>query len=182
MSKPLSTREKRLLWLCLGVLLLMATAIGANVILQKRSTLVKRIADLEGLKRENDAWLRDQAFWEKRRLWLADSMPATDSVGRAQGQLLEELQNAALEREVKILQQTPLEPVSDENHREVSVSLRLTGDLPKVMAWLATMQSPEKFQTLKVLELDLDRRSRLPTPQAQCDLTIARWFKPETGL
>jgi hypothetical protein len=182
MSKPLTTREKRLLWLCLGVLVLMATAIGANVIIQKRAGLVKRIAEMDALKRENEAWLRDQAFWEKRRLWLADNMPRTDSMGRAQGQLLEELQNEALEREVKILQQTPLESVSSENYREVAVSLRLTGDLPKVMAWLATMQSPEKFQTLKVLELDLDRRSRLPTPQAQCDLTIARWFKPETAL
>ena len=182
MSKPLSTREKRLLWLCMGVLVLMATAIGANFILQKRSALVTRIAELEAQKRENESWLRDKAFWEKRRLWLADNMPVTDSMGRAQGQLLEEMQNEALDREVKILQQTPLESVSNEDFREVAVSLRLTGDLPKVMAWLAVMQSPEKFQSVKVLELDLDRRSRLPTPQAQCDLTIARWFKPETAL
>jgi hypothetical protein len=182
MSKPLTTREKRLLAACLLVLVLMTAMIAANIVIQKRAALLKQISSLETQKRENAAWLGDRAFWEKRREWLLANMPATDSMGRSQGQLLEELQNQALEREVKIVTQTLLESASTPNYREVAVNLRLAGDLQKVLAWIATMQSPEKFQAVKEIEMDLDRRSRLPTPQADCKITIARWFKPETGI
>lgn len=181
MSK-LSQREKNLLLLCFGVLAFVAMAIGANAVLQRRAEALKQIATLETQKRENAGWMNDRAFWEKRRTWLEQNMPTTDSVGRAQGQLLEQLQNEALDRGIAIQQQTLPESLNTADFREVSVNLRLRGDQATLMEWLATMQSPEKFQAIKALELELDARAREPTPQALCNLTVARWFKPASGL
>lgn len=178
----LSRREKNLLLLCFGVIALVATAIVANAILQRRTEALRKISALEAQKLENAGWMNDRAFWEKRRVWLDEKMPTTDSVGRAQGQLLEELQNEALDRGITIQQQTLPEAVSTPDFREVAVNLRLRGDHAVLMEWLSTMQSPEKFQAIKAIELELDTRAKEPTPQALCNLTLARWFKPASGL
>lgn len=181
-TRNLTQREKRLLLLCVGVLALMASALLANEFIQRKGKATKRLTELENQKRENDTWIQDRAFWEKRGAWLAETMPKTESLGRAQGQLLEEMQNAALDREIEVQQQTLLEPVTTANFREVAVSLRLRGDQTKLLTWLGSMQSPEKFQAVKVFDFEIDRRAKEKTPQAVCNLTLARWFQPEGGL
>lgn len=182
MSQKLTAREKNLLLLCVGVLVFMALAIAANGFMQKRTALLQKITGLEIQKRENDTWMADRAFWEKRLRWLEEKMPTTDSIGRAQGQLLEQLQNEALDLGITIQQQTLPEAIATADYREVTVNLRLRGDQTTVLGWLATMQSPEKFQAIKQLRMELDSRAREATPQTICNLTLARWFKPEAGL
>lgn len=182
MSRTLTNREKQLLLLCFGVLALVGAMVLVNIFLQQRTRLTTRIATLENQKRENEVWLGDSAFWNKRKAWLDQHMPVTDSLGRTQGLLLEELQNAALDRGIKVVQQTLLDPVTTADYREIAVNLRLYGDQSLILQWLATMQSPDKFQAIKALEFELDTRSKEKTPQAQCNLTVARWFKPEGGI
>lgn len=182
MSRSLSSREKNLLLLCVGVLLFMAFAIAANSFMQRRADAVKKIAVLQAQKTDNETWLKDRAFQEKRRGWLAEKMPTTDSLGRAQGQLLEDLQNQALDLGIVIQQQTLPESVTTADYREVTVNVRVRGDQLVVMQWLAGMQSPEKFQAIKELQFQLDSRAKEKTPQALCNLTLARWFKPESGI
>jgi hypothetical protein len=109
-------------------------------------------------------------------------MPVTDSLGRAQGQLLEDLQNEALDLGIVIQQQTLPESVTNADFREVTVNLRVRGDQTVMLQWLAGMQSPEKFQAIKEFKLELDSKAKEKTPQAVCNLTIARWFKPEAGI
>jgi hypothetical protein len=180
-ATKLTTREKRLLALCFSVLALMATMILLNGFLQRRSAALATLARLESEANQNQTWLSDREYWEKHSHWLEANMPTTDSLGRAQGQLLEEIQNAALDLELRVERQTLLEPVSQASYREVSVNVRLKGDQEVMLRWLTTFQSPELFQHIKRLEFEIDTRSRTPKPQAQCDLTVARWFKPDTS-
>lgn len=182
MSRTLTPRERNLLLLCFGVLLLMGGMVAVNIFLQKRSAMNTKLTALENEKRENEVWVSDRAFWDKRKFWLDEHMPTTDSLGRTQGVFLEELQNAALDRGIKIVQQTLPDPVTTADFREIAVSLRLYGDQSMILQWLSTMQSPDKFQAVKSLEFELDTRSKEKTPQAQCNLTVARWFKPESGV
>ncbi|MBB5040096.1 GspMb/PilO family protein [Prosthecobacter dejongeii] len=183
MAQKLTSREKNLLLACVGVLVFMVFAILVNTFLGRRSVALQKIATLQAQKSENDTWMADRAFWEKRRAWLVEKMPTTESLGRAQGQLLEDLQNQALEFGFTTEQPT-LPPLAapNENYREVTVSVRLRGDQTMVLQWLATLQSPEKFQAVRQLEVEIDTRSREKTPQVVCNLTLARWFKPELGL
>jgi hypothetical protein len=181
-ARSLTQRERQLLLLCFGVLLFMGTLLVTNTLLQKRAKLAAKIAELENLKKENAVWLSDAAFWEKRKAWLDEKMPSTDSLGRAQGQLLEELQNEALDLGIKVLKQTLLDPASTADYREIAVSLQLYGEQSTILQWISSMQSPDRFQALKALDFELDTRSKEKLPQAQCNLTVARWFKPESGL
>ncbi|MEN3942018.1 hypothetical protein WJU23_12040 [Prosthecobacter sp. SYSU 5D2] len=183
MAQKLTPREKNLLLGCVGVLVFMVFAVFVNDFLQRRSTALQKIATLQAQKNENATWMADREFWEKRRNWLVEKMPTTESLGRAQGQLLEDLQNQALEYGITAEQPT-LPPLAapNENFREVTVSMRLRGDQITVLRWLSTMQSPEKFQAIRLLDIEIDTRSREVTPQVVCNLTVARWFKPETGL
>ena len=66
--------------------------------------------------------------------------------------------------------------------RLLDAPMRLRGDQATVLQWLSTLQSPEKFQAVRQLEVEIDTRAREKTPQVVCNLTLARWFKPETGL
>lgn len=183
MAAKLTPREKNLLLLCIGVLFFMAFAIATNSFLGRRKIALEKITTLQRQKMENDTWIKDRDFWQKRRLWLTEKMPSTESLGRAQGQLLEDIQNEALELGF-VTEQPTLPPLAapTESHREVSVAVRLRGDQITVLQWLSTLQSPEKFQAIKLLDLEIDTKARMPTPQVICNLTLARWFKPENGI
>lgn len=182
MAAPkLSTREKRLLALCFFALAFMTTIILANSFLQRRSTSLATIARLQTELTQNETWLSDRDYWEKHAEWLDKNMPTTDSLGRSQGQMLEEIQNATLDLQLKIERQTLLEPISQPSYREVSVTVRIKGDMEVLLRWLATLQSPERFQHIKELDYEIDTRAKAPKPQAECDLTLARWFKPDAS-
>lgn len=182
MTAKLTQREKRLLLLCFGVLGFMATLVLASAFQQRRAAALATLARLEAELQENETWLSDRDYWQKHAEWLDAHMPATESLGRAQGQLLEEVQNAALDRQIQVDRQTLLEPVNTANYREVSVNVRLIGDQAILLQWLATLQSPEKFQHIKELEFEIDTRANTPKPRARCNLTLARWFKPEPRI
>ena len=184
MASKLTTREKNLLLLCVTVLVLMAGMIATKQFLDRRKVALEKIVILQRQKAENDGWMKEQPFWEKRRAWLAATMPSTESLGRAQGQLLEDIQNQALEWGIIAEQPTlpPLSTTPNPSYREVTISVRLRGDQSTVLNWLATLQSPEKFQAVRELQIEVDTRAREKTPQVICNLTLARWFKPETGV
>jgi hypothetical protein len=185
MAAKLTSREKNLLLLCVAVLVVMLGMILAKQFLDRRKVAEEKIVALQRQKLENDGWAKEQPFWEKRRLWLAEKMPGTESLGRAQGQLLEDIQNDALEWGF-IAEQPTLPPLAATSnatsYREVTVSVRLRGDQTTVLSWLATLQSPEKFQAVRDLQIEIDTRAREKTPQVICNLTLARWFKPESGV
>jgi hypothetical protein len=178
MSRTLNQREKRLLVGCITVILLVANLLLFNDFSGRRKALTTSITQLEDQSKSNHVWLNDRAFWDKRMKWLASKMPYTDSAGRSQGQLLEELQTSALDAELKITGQTLLEPLALDHANEVAVNIKLRGDQDKMLRWLMTLQAPEKFQSMKSLELELDPKAKEKTPQAQCNLTLARWFNP----
>ena len=177
--RTLTDREKRMLFACIAVLLVAATGLLADEFISRRKALDTKILSLQAEKKDSELWLKDHDFQQKRSDWLDAHLPATDSLGRAQGQLLEEIQNAALDRELKVTKTTPNDPTKTSNYQEVSVSLNVYGDQAVMLNWLATLQSPEKFQVVKLLEIEPDGKSKAKTPQCTCNITLARWFKPE---
>ena len=178
-ARTLTGREKRMLYACIAVLLFAATGLLADEFNNRRKALDTQIKSLVAEKKESEAWLNDRAFQEKRSAWLDATMPSTDSLGRSQGQLLEDMQNAALDRELKVTKSTPNDSTKTANYQEVSVTLSISGDQAVLLSWLATLQSPERFQVIKSLEIEPDAKSKAKTPQCNCNITLARWFKPE---
>ncbi len=182
MALALTAREKKLLLACVGSLVLVGGMLAANEFLNRRRTAQERITTLQSELDELQVLFDDREFWNKRGKWLRETMPTTESLGQAQAKLLEDVQNDALDLELKVEQQRLLEPASNENYREVAVEVRLRGDQTTLLGWLASLQSPERFQAIKAIEFDIDTKAKEKTPQAICEMTLARWYKPESGL
>lgn len=183
MALALTPREKKLLLACIGSLVLVGGMLGANDFLNRRRAALERITTLETELTELKMLFEDRDFWNKRAKWLRETMPATESLGQAQAKLVEDVQNDVLDLELRLDKQPLfLEPVNNENYQEIGVQLHLRGDQTTLLGWLAGLQSPERFQAVKALELEIDSRAKEKTPQAICELTLARWFKPEKGL
>ncbi len=186
MKRSLNTRERRLLIGCLVTIFLVANYMVYHQFDTRRTQLNKSLKSLQEQQATNKVWLDQQDRWQKRAQWLEQNMKFTDSAGRSQGQLLEELQTSALDAGLKVSNTTPLEAVqvtvpnniNDIVCNEVAVSLKVHGDQTKVLNWLLTLQSPERFQAMKAFDIELDTKSKEKTPQAQCNLTMARWFNP----
>jgi hypothetical protein len=178
MSK-LTDREKKLLLGCILVLVTMVCVIMLKTYLDSKQALEAKIAALTIQKDENTRWLSDAAFQQKRSDWLKTTLTSTESVGRAQGQLQEEVDQALQNLEIKNMRAPDL--VQNEktaHYDEVAVRYTLRGELNVVLAWLASLQSPERFIVIKALEIEPDARAKEKTPHVFVNLTIARWFKP----
>ncbi|WP_038169456.1 hypothetical protein [Verrucomicrobium sp. BvORR106] len=178
MKRSLNTREKRLLTLCVVTIVLGVNAFAFQEFNSRRKALTSNLDTLKKQTVGDSMLLNDRPFWAKRQAWLNKAMPYTNSAGKSQGQLLEDLRNQALDLGLKVENETLLEALALDHANEVAVNLRLKGDQEIMLRWLLTLQSPEKFTAVKNIELELDARSREKTPQAQCNITVARWFNP----
>jgi len=181
-KRTLNTREKRLLLLCLGTIVIIVNVIFFRGFNLQRKALTESIKRLSDEAADDKIWLNDRAFWAKRQDWLTKHMPYTDSTGRSQGQLLDELQNTALDAQLKVSNQVLHdEPTKEADYKEVSLSIKVRGDHDVLLRWLLSLQSPEKFEAMKTFDLQLDTKGKDKTPQAECNLTVARWFNPESS-
>lgn len=181
--RGLTTREKRLLGLCLLSIFAVANLFAGRAVMRTLGGGQARITELKNELAENEMWLEEKDLWDRRRDWLDANIPPSlaqqgKSVGNAQGELMQTLQNELFERKIRIDRQSLSEPVNSQFFDEVAVYLRIRGEAAVVTQWLSTLQSPEKFQVVKTLELELDDKAKEVEPQAECEVTIARWFAP----
>jgi hypothetical protein len=184
MKRSLNTREKRLLTLCLLTLLVVGNALALREFMARQKAATAALSTLKEQAAANRIWMNDRGTYEKLLAWLEANMPYTASAGKSRGELLDDLRGSALDLGLKTDNENPLDSVALElpnkevYANEVAVSIRVRGDHDTLLRWLMTLQSPERFTTVKALELELDPRSKEKTAQAQCNLTVARWFNP----
>ena len=181
--RALTLREKWLLGLCIGVIFAVGNAFAARSVLKVLRGSDSKIATLESTLADHEMWVEGAPTAEAREKWLAEKMPPLGgaSMGKLQGDLIQSLQDELFERKLRIERQSLQDIVSSAFYTEVSVRLEVKGNEAVVLEWLTTLQGPEKFQIIKSLELKLDNKSKEIEPQAECDITIARWYHPESG-
>lgn len=176
--RNLNNREVKLLFLCLLTIFAVVNLFGIRAVYKNLKGGRGRVEDLKLELLEQQGWLGDKDFWEHRNGWIVEKMPpAFDSTGKAQGELVQNLQDSLYENRIKIDRQTLLEPKSTAYYDEVAVNLRIQGDAVKVNEWLSRLQGVERFQTIKTLKLSIDTKSKEKEPQAVCEVTVARWFR-----
>ena len=176
--RPPTEREKLLLLFCLGALFIMANLVIGRTVLRGFGDSRAKLQAFETERREQLIWLKQKDAWLPRYVWLDESMPGMTSSSKAGAQLLEEMQDQAHERELRLPRQNLLEARTTDYFHEVSVQVQVEGDLEVMIEWLATLQKPEAFAVVKELELSLDTKSKEKNPQARCNLVLARWFSP----
>lgn len=133
-------------------------------------------AEEPGTKKAANTPAKEKTVWNERMAWIDAGLPDMPSRDQAQAALLEDMRATAKSFDLDIDGQSFVKPASTPHYQEVAVKMNLDGPERKVFQWLAGMQSPEKFQSIKFLHLEPEgRRSQ---PQADCDVIVARWFKP----
>jgi hypothetical protein len=184
MKRSLNSREKRLLIICVLTLVLVGNALAIREFMSRKKAATATLAALKDQETSNLIWMNERKLYDKRLAWLQANMPYTSSAGKSRGELLDDLRGSALDLGLKTDNENPLDSVALELENkevfanEVAVSMRVRGDQDTLLRWLYTLQSPERFTTVKNIELELDSRSKEKTPQLQCNLTVARWFNP----
>lgn len=181
--RALTVREKWLLGLCFGVIFAVVNGFAARSVLKVLRGSDSKIQTLKNTLADNEMWLDEAPKAEAREQWLQAKMPsiAGNTLGKLQGDLIQSLQDELFNRKLRIDRQSLQEIVQETYYTEVAVRLEVEGAEKEVIDWLTTLQGPEKFQIIKELELELDTRSRELEPQADCEITIARWYQPDTG-
>ncbi len=176
--KPLNRREKALLLLCFVVIFGMGNLIAFRHVRKVWGGGTAEIRALENELADLEMWLEEAPRAEAKDRWLRRHTPYSASMTKAQGDLLQSLQDDLFERKIEIENQSLQEPEANDFFQETAVSLRVKGNEKDVIEWLTTLQGPDKFQVIKSLNLELDRKSRETEPQAICQIVIARWFAP----
>ena len=102
-------------------------------------------------------------------------MPVMGDSGQAHSAFLEYLQGTALQRGLRVTSPVLLKPEGDAHHRELPITLQVSGPDNALFRWLADLQSPEKFMVVKYLLLTPAATTR---PRMTASLTVSRFYKP----
>ncbi len=180
--RSLTRSEVILIGLCLFSVLFMGHLIAYKQYALKVTKAEQVLADLE-VRGENPKIeaaaktpVAQAKVWEERMAWIDAMLPKMENRDQAQAALLEDLRGAAKEYNLDIDALSFVKPAKTPHYQEVAVKIQLDGPERKVYQWLAGVQSPEKFQAIKMLRLEPEgRRSH---PEGECEVIVARWFKP----
>lgn len=179
--RPLTRREAWLLGICVASIFLVANGFLARTIVNNLRGSEGAVGELENRLADHELWLGDAEKADARELWLAEAMPATESFGKEQVDLLQAMQDDLFERKLEIQQQSLQDIERDPFFTEVAIRLTVRGDESEVIEWLTTLQDRDRFQVVKSLSLKIDEKAKEEEPQAVCQITLAKWFLPEAG-
>jgi Tfp pilus assembly protein PilO len=175
MKRSLTSSEKRLLFICISVITSVLVFFAWRNHRNRTTAARNKIENLQSRFTAAVAAANDAPFWKERMVWLDATMPTTADSGQAHSGFLEHLQSTARQRGLSVSSPVLLKPEAGQYHRELPISLQVTGPDNAVFRWIAELQSPEKFQLVKYLLL---------TPSATnqsamtASVTVARIYKP----
>ncbi|HEV7866258.1 MAG TPA: hypothetical protein VGO90_01150 [Chthoniobacteraceae bacterium] len=173
--RPLTTSEKTLFALCIAVIVLVGVVFAWRNHRARTIAAQEKIENLQSRFTAAVAASADAPFWKERQAWLDATMPPIGDGGKAHSAFLEHLQTTATQRGLRLTSPVLLKPEAGAHHRELPISLQVTGADNALFRWLADLQSPEKFQLVKYLLLTPATTSR---PRMTASVTVARLYKP----
>ena len=175
MKRSLTSSEKRLFVLCLAVIVIVGVFFVWRDHRNRMAAAQAKIENLQSRFTAAVAAAADAPFWKERQAWLDATMPTTTDAGQAHSAFLQDLQTSARERGLKVASPVLLKLEGGPHHRELPITLQITGPDSAVFRWLADLQSPEKFHLVKYLLLTA---SSAQPPRMTGSITVARIYKP----
>ncbi len=175
MKRSLTKSEQTLLALCTGVITIVVVFFVWRDHRARTVAAKEKIETLQARFTAAVAAAGDAPFWKERQAWLDATMPAMGDGGQAHSSFLEHLQSTARQRGLAIASPVLLKPEGGPHHRDLSISLQVSGPDNALYRWLADLQSPEKFQLIKYLLLTPVAGQ---PPRMTGSVTVARFYKP----
>ena len=173
--RTLTKSEKTLFGACIAVVVLVLAFFSWRDHRARTKAALEKIENLESRFTAAVAASADAPFWTERQGWLDRAMPVMGDAGQAHSTFLEHLQETASQRGLRLTSPVLLKPEAGPHHRELPISLQISGPDNALFRWLADLQSPEKLQTVKYLLLTPAASAR---PRMTANVTVARLYKP----
>jgi hypothetical protein len=175
MKRALTSSEKRLLLMCVAVIASVGMFFTWRDHRNRAAAARDKIENLQARFTAAVAAAGDAPFWKERQEWLDATLPAMGDSGQSHSAFLEHLQTSARERGLIVSSPVLLKPEGGAHHRELPISVSVSGPDSALFRWLTELQSPEKFLTVKYLLLT--SASARPA-RMTASITVARLYKP----
>jgi len=176
MSAQLSSREKNLS-IAVGVILFLAVTFLVGDYFRKNQT--RLTADLAAKTRQlkmMESLTADQALWEQREKWLREKQPKLPDDDSGGVKLLDEIKQLAKAKQVLLEKQVIRPVVSKPEYSSITVELETKSPWPALIAFLGTLQTPERFIVIESANLKIDATDQT---QMRGRFKISRWFAPK---
>jgi Tfp pilus assembly protein PilO len=173
--RALTKSEKTLFALCICVVVLVVAFFAWRDHRARTIAAQQKIENLQSRFTAAVAASADAPFWKERQAWLDATMPVMGDSGQAHSAFLEYLQTTANQRGLRLTSPVLLKTEAGPHHRELPISLQISGADNALFRWLAELQSPEKFQMVKYVLLTPAATSR---PRMTASVTVSRLYKP----
>lgn len=168
-----TTHRERRLAILFGLAVFILLNLMLLVFLKRhRADAERELATLESRKEQADMLMLDPHYWDSRADWLEQNRPVFALSGDAQTELLETLQSTPREHGLEATPPIIDDPRSYGTFEEVSATVKVTGDIRNVVAWLAQIQQPGKFNAVTNVTVQSDKDA----PRVVCEVRVAKWF------
>lgn len=170
----MKTREKRLLFALLGILLIGGLVIGSDYFFDERERLLNEQGQLRNEWIVIETLFEEKDLWEMRSTWLEEKQPRFTSSEAADQAIYQESLAQGVSG-VTTSKQNLLPAVSTPNYVQAGVSLSASGTLGDVFRWLYDLNQPEDFRVVRNLKVVPDKES---PEHIIATFELLRWYAP----
>ncbi|MEM9444184.1 MAG: hypothetical protein AAGA18_02415 [Verrucomicrobiota bacterium] len=175
----LKNREKRLIIMFGGILLLLGNYMLWEKMAMTRSQIIEDRKNLELHRREAEMWMKQRDEATAKRDWIQSHQPTMEiDSGVATSELLKLATDRAKEHELTIEKNSLGKTIPNSIYDEISIDLEATGSMEKITKWAHSIYSPSEFRLFKHFSLN----STADPDKLKIKVTVAQWFKPSGVL
>ncbi|MGI8602200.1 MAG: hypothetical protein ACR2OZ_04285 [Verrucomicrobiales bacterium] len=174
--RPLTTSERRLLWVLLGAGFVILNFWGYNELALRRTRALgqQRMLRTDIVRLEQLRLEKPNA--ELNREWLASRLPAYKDVDQLETYLYRTVSARAQDLGIELTKQDPRPTQKDELVHRSIVDIEFTDEIEAVTKFLHAIQDQEAFRFISHLELAAGKDPK----NIRCQARIEQWWHPES--
>lgn len=176
MMRPMSTREKWLATIVLGIVFVGGNFLLIDSFFSSKDRLHRDIDAKIRQLRSMHALVNDRDFWEQRDQWVQATQPRLTNKDTAGVELLERIKSLAQKHSVLLENPAIRSPENQPAQTAVAVEIETKSAWPPLIAFLHELQTPAQFIAVETANLKIDAAD--PT-QLRGHFKIARWYAPQ---
>lgn len=174
--RPLTSSEKRLLWIFGAVGFLLINYWGYNELALRRTQAEARQRLLQAEIFRLRQLQLEKPMAEVNRQWLASRLPAYRDVDQLETHLYSFIRNTAEKQSIDLTKLEPRPTQKDELVHRSIVDIDFTDEIEQVINFLHAVQDQDAFRFIQHLELLAGKDPQ----KIRCQARIEQWWRPDS--
>ncbi|MGB0992411.1 MAG: hypothetical protein ACPG32_08075 [Akkermansiaceae bacterium] len=175
----MNDREKKLIFLLLGVAFVLATVFAyttfTSVMQKKKSAMAKNKTKIEEINANIDAAYDRQEEME----WYDNNQPVEGTFLEVQAKLhkfVTQSMGSKVEKKSIVAQSADSELSG--GYQKTTMKVLVSAYDPDLYRWICTLQSPKDFRSVTYIKIEPQRNDKT---RVDCELNITQWFIPKSS-